>query len=68
MVLVVNDDRVGRLILWLYQMLDDPDPSRHANLFQLVPGLKSYPLNWPAHPVAPCWAKLVGSFLGESVA
>ena len=60
MVIVVNDDRVGRLTPWLYQMFDDPDPSRSANLFQPITGFKSKILKRSAHSTIHPWAVLPG--------
>lgn len=60
MIVVKNDDGVGWFIPWLHQMLDHPDPSRHANFLQPVTSLKSNFLNRPAHSII-----LVGEALDE---
>ncbi len=60
MIVVKNDDGVGWFIPWLHQMLDHPDPSRHANFLQPVTSLKSNFLNRPAHSIV-----LVGEALDE---
>ena len=60
MIVIKNDDGVGRFIPSLHQMHYHPDPFRHANFLQPVTSLMSNFLNRPAHSIV-----LVGEALDE---